>query len=193
MAKCDCTKSGGIVVITKTFSALCWWVLSYDLGFHIGAQTSTMSFNIHHDDRLIHRESVRGTQQQNNEAENALHYKTLGCCSLRQKIPPATSEIVSCPSCSKGHTQVEKFVECNGGYFLQTEKKNGIRKLKVLEIASRKTALQVDKKILCCLVTAYDFRSDVKMQAILNHELMPLPLSLAEIISHNLRTGNNSF
>ena len=109
------------------------------------------------------------------------------------KIPPATSEIVSCPSCSKGHTQVEKFVECNGGYFLQTEKKNGIRKLKVLEIASRKIVLQLDKKTLCCLVTAYEFRSDVKMQAILNHELMPLPLSLAEIISHNLRTGNNSF
>ena len=82
-------------------------------------------------------------------------------------------------------TQVETFVECNGGYFLQTEKKNGIRNLKVLEIASRKTVLLVDKKILCCLVTAYEFRSYVKMQAMLNHELMPLPLSLAEIISHN--------
>lgn len=84
-------------------------------------------------------------------------------------------------------------MECNGGYFLQTEKKNGIRKLKVLEIASRKTVLQVDKRILCCLVTVYEFRSEVKMQAILNHELMPVPLSLAEIISHNLRTGNKSF
>ena len=84
-------------------------------------------------------------------------------------------------------------MECNGGYFLQTEKKNGIRKLKVLEIASRKTVLQVDKRILCCVVTAYEFRSEVKMQAILNHKLMPVPLSLAEIISHNLRTGNKSF
>ena len=34
--------------------------ISYDLGSHIGAQTSTMSFNIHHDDRLIHRERARG-------------------------------------------------------------------------------------------------------------------------------------
>ena len=84
-------------------------------------------------------------------------------------------------------------MECNGGCFLQTEKKNGIRKLKVLEIASIKTVLQVDKRILCCLVTVYEFRSEVKMQAILNHELMPVPLSLAEIISHNLRTGNKSF
>ena len=152
-----------------------------------------MSFNIHHDDRLILRERARGTQQQANEAANALNYKTLGCSSLRQKILLATSEIVSCPSCSKGLTQVEKFVECNGGYFLQTEKKNGIRKLKVLEIASRKTVLQVDKRILCCVVTAYEFRSEVKMQAILNHKLMPVPLSLAKIISHNLRMGDKSF
>ena len=42
-------------------------------------------------------------------------------------------------------------------------------------------------------VTAYEFRSDVKMQAILNHKSMPVPLSLAVIISHNLRTGNKSF
>ena len=138
------------------------------------------------------RES-QGTQQQDNEAATALNYKTLGCSSVRQKILLATSEIVSCPSCSKGLTQVEKFVECNGGYFLQTEKKNGIRKLKVLEIASRKTVLQVDKRILCCVVTAYEFRSEVKMEAILNHKLMPVPLSLAKIISHNLRTGNKSF
>ena len=163
------------------------WVL------FIGAQTSVMSFNIHHDDRLIRRERASGIQQQDNEAANALNYKTLGCSSFRQKILLATSEIVSCPSCSKGLTQVEKFVECNGGYFLQTEKKNGIRKLKVLEIASRKTVLQVDKRILCCVVTAYEFRSEVKMEAILNHKLMPVPLSLAKIISHNLRTGNKSF
>ena len=84
-------------------------------------------------------------------------------------------------------------MECNGGYFLQTEKKNGIRKLKVLEIASRKTVLQVDKRILCCVVTAYEFRSEVKMQAILNHKLMPVPLSLLKIISHNLRMGDKSF
>ena len=84
-------------------------------------------------------------------------------------------------------------MECKGGYFLQTEKKNGIRKLKVLEIASRLTVLQVDKRILCCVVTAYEFRSEVKMQAILNHKLTPVPLSLAQIISHNLRTGNKSF
>ena len=82
----DSKKSGGIVVITKTCSALSRWVLSYNLGSHIGAQTSTMSFNIHHDDRLIYRRSARERQQQDDEASNALHYKTLGCSSLRQNI-----------------------------------------------------------------------------------------------------------
>ena len=77
-------KSGGVVVITKTSSALSRWVLSKNLGSHIGAQTSTMPFNTHHDDRLIHRESARERQKPDNEAENALHYKTLGRSSLKR-------------------------------------------------------------------------------------------------------------
>ena len=60
----------------------------------------------------------------------------------------------------------------------------------MLELGSRKAVLHVDKRTLCCLVTAYEFRSEVKMQAILKHELMAVPLSLAEIMSHNMRTGN---
>ena len=52
-----------------------------------------MLFNIHHDERLIHRESARERQKKDNAAKNALHHKTLGCSSLRQKILPLTSEI----------------------------------------------------------------------------------------------------
>ena len=44
-----------------------------------------------------------------------------------------------------------------------------VLKDKVLEQASRKTILQVDKRILCFLVTAYEFRSEIKMQAIVKH------------------------
>ena len=83
-----------------------------------------MLFNIHHDDRLIHRESARERQKEDNAAENALHHKTLGRSSHRQKILPVTSEIKqshSCPSCSKGQTRVEKLVQCNGGALHSSE------------------------------------------------------------------------
>ena len=36
-----------------------------------------MLFFIHHDDRLIHRESARERQMQDNSAESVLHHKTL--------------------------------------------------------------------------------------------------------------------
>ena len=114
MAKCEWKKSGGIVVITKTSLALSRWVLSYNLGSHIWCANINELFFIHHNDCLIHRESAWERQIQDNSAESVLHHKTLGCSSLRQKILPATD---SCPSCSKGQTQVEKPVQSNGGFF----------------------------------------------------------------------------
>ena len=75
-----------------------------------------MLFNIHHDERLIHRESARERQKKDNAAENALHHKTLGCSSHRQKILPLTSEIKQSlvQVVLKGQTRVEKLVQCNG-------------------------------------------------------------------------------
>ena len=143
MAKGYWKKSGGVVVITKTSPALSRWVLSKNLGSHIGAQTSTMSFNTHHDDRLIHRESARERQKPDNEAENVLHHKTLGRSSLKQKIMPATSQIQ------------QSLVQ--------------VLKDKVLEQASRKTIVDLDNRILCFLVTTYEFRSEIKMQAIVKN------------------------
>ena len=52
-----------------------------------------MSYNILHDDRFIQIQSARERKRQDNKAENALHYKTLGCFSLRKKILPVTWEI----------------------------------------------------------------------------------------------------
>ena len=63
----------------------------------------------------------------------------------------------------------------------------------MLVLASRKTILHVDKRMLCCLVTAYELRSEVKIHTIIKHELMPVTLSFAEIMSHNMRMANKSF
>ena len=37
-------------------------------------------------------------------------------------------------------------MQCNGGYFLQTEKTNRNTKLRLLQLASRKTILDADKR-----------------------------------------------
>lgn len=63
----------------------------------------------------------------------------------------------------------------------------------MLVLASKKTILHVDKRMLCCLVKAYELRSEVKIHAIIKHELMPVTLPFAEIMSHNMRMGNKSF
>ena len=55
----------------QTPSAVSRWALFHNLRSHIAAQTSAM-FDIHRDDRLIHKESAKERQKQDNEAENAL-------------------------------------------------------------------------------------------------------------------------
>ena len=109
-----------------------------------------MSYNIHHDDRFIQRQSAWERQRHDNEAENAQHDKNLGCSSQYTQTEDPTCYFGnwadSFPSCSKGQSQVEKFVQCNGGYFLQTEKRNRITKLKLLQLAWRKTFLDLDKR-----------------------------------------------
>jgi len=58
--ECD-WKEGWIIGITKTPSVVSRWALSHNLRSHIAAQTSAM-FDIHCDDRLIHKESAKERQ-----------------------------------------------------------------------------------------------------------------------------------
>ena len=59
-AECD-WKEGWIIGITKTPSVVNGWALSHNLRSHIAAQTTAM-FDIHRDDRLIHKESAKERQ-----------------------------------------------------------------------------------------------------------------------------------
>jgi hypothetical protein len=51
--------------------------------------------------------------------------------------------------------------------------------------------INADRSLLYRLVTAYEAGRQVDMQTILQHELMPVPVSLAEM-NQTLRTGNKS-
>ena len=80
-------------------------------------------FDIHHDDNLIHKESAKERQKQDNEAENALHstQQNFGVFSSQangtlQNIATkdlATPEIEQSlvQACPLGQTQLERFVE----------------------------------------------------------------------------------
>ena len=115
-------KGGGIVGITKTPSAVSRWALSHNLRCHIAAQTSAM-FDIHHDDSLIHKESAKEGQKQDNEAENALHstqqkfgvFSSLANGTLQNIATKdlATPEIEQSLVQARflGQTQLERFVE----------------------------------------------------------------------------------
>ena len=60
---------GGIVGITKTPSALSRCALSYNLRSHIAADTSIM-FDVHMDDSIVHKEGSKSRQKQDNDAYN---------------------------------------------------------------------------------------------------------------------------
>eukprot|EP00112_Aurelia_sp_Birch-Aquarium-sp1_P026470 Seg940.1 transcript_id=Seg940.1/GoldUCD/mRNA.D3Y31 product="hypothetical protein" protein_id=Seg940.1/GoldUCD/D3Y31 len=55
----------------------------------------------------------------------------------------------------------------------------------------KKTVVKADRNILMRLITAYEGGREVDLKSVLSHELMPVPLSLAEM-NGSLRTGNKS-
>ena len=212
-------KGGGIVGITKTPSALSRWALSYNLRSHIAAQTSAM-FHVHHDDGLIHKETARERQKQDNEAENALHstLQKFGVFSSQtnETLQNVATKDLATPEIeqslvqarSLGQAQLERFVEQR---LLSSEREENVEEnfrdpicnntpptfanlydIKGAAASSEKRMiLHADRNILCRLLTAYEARREVNLQAILKHELLPVPLSFIEI-NQTMRTGNKA-
>ena len=157
-------------------------------------------FDIHHDDRLIHKESAKERQKHDNEAENALHSKLLkfGVFSSQtngtlQNI--ATKDLATPEARSLGVTQLERFVErkllsadredeerereegAEENFLDPIPKNNPPTFANLYNVKSAATSsvkrkiLHADRSILCCLVPAYEARREVNMQAIIQHEL----------------------
>ena len=64
-------KSGGIIGITKTTSALARWTLSYNLKSHLTAATFSM-FNHSHGSTSLHNEATKSRQERDNVDEMTL-------------------------------------------------------------------------------------------------------------------------
>jgi hypothetical protein len=213
-------RGGGIVGITKTNTALNRWALSYNLRAHIAADTREM-LQIYPKDLLSHNESKPARQQRDNADENVLlsilerfhvfapdtHHAALQNIATKDV---ASEEIQTSLLNARvmGQKQLDEFVEDRlvgdaetsvpQHSLYDTIKKNKAPTFddlyKVVQHSAEKnkrTVLKADQNFLQRLVTAYASGRTINLDNVLNHELLPVPVSLAEL-NGNLRTGNKA-
>lgn len=209
-------KGGGIIGVTKTPTALSRWALSYNLRSHIACETREM-FSVGRDDTLAHNECTRGRQKLDNQDEENL-MKTLARFNLFSGDMPtnlqniatkdlATSQIEDdlLNARQKGQRRLITFVEER--LLPSDERKvqfhDPLRKNKSLtfaalydtikktSVAGKEKVLKADRSILQRLITAYQSGRKVNLDEILHHELLPVPIALAEM-DGSLRSGSKA-
>ena len=211
-------KGGGIVDITKTVSALSRWALSFNLRAQVSSETREL-YGMSLDDSLIHKEANKSRRQKDNHTEERVLdvLKRFGVFSadktgseILENIATkdqATMEITNAllHANELGQKQVEKFVEER---LIKTEEGSPSKpfsdpmiKNKALTFSNvydvpkvmdqKGKTLKADRSLLQRLVIAYEGGRKVDLEEILQHELLPVPISLAEM-NGNLRTGQKS-
>ena len=210
---------GGIVGITRTPSALSRWALSYNSRAEIAAQTKDM-FGIGLDDQMTRNESTPARKQRDHDDETKLITvlrrfnvftpdvvaDTLQNVATKDQ---ATGAIQSSPLNAEqyGQEELDKFVEER---LLQAREgtdhkslRDPLRKTKPLTMSSlyavptekkdkdKTETMKVDRYIMQLIITAYESGRKIDLSSILRHELMPVPLSLAEL-NGKLKCGTKS-
>lgn len=212
-------KGGGIVGITKTISALCRWTLSYNLRSQIAAETHAM-YNHGPGSKRVHKEATKSRQKRDNDDEDSLlsvfqgfNVFASGCPDSLQNLATkdlATEAIQNSLLCAKdlGQEEVNTFVEermivPDQGGKPDVQIHSPLHKSYAKTFSSlyevvkdskdkdKRTILKVDRNILKRLVTAYEAGRPVDLPSVLKHELLPVPVSLAEM-NRRLRTGKKS-
>lgn len=210
-------KGGGIVGITKTTSALCRWALSYNLRAQIASRTYDM-YGLGFDDQVTRNESTmarrrRDTSDEDKILDVLLKFKVFSdttSVGLLRNIATkdlATDEIQNSLLHAErlGQEQLNHFVENRlmNHPDAPTEMKfhDPLAKMKAPTFASlyiahkdvkaKEKTIKADRSILQRLITAYESGRRVNLHQVLQHELMPVPISLAET-NHSLRSGDKS-
>lgn len=208
--------SGGIVGITKTPSALSRWTLSYNLRSQISESTNRM-FQIKHysehneclpgrvktdcdaEEKLVETLKKFGVfSDNNNESLQAIYTKDIATSQIENSLLTVETH---------GRDQLQSFVESRllptddpdkHTPFYDPIKRNNVSTFKTLyELhktsinKEKQSHMKMDRSILQRLVTAYEAGRHVDITQILKHELLPVPLSLAQM-NGTLRTGNKS-
>lgn len=204
---------GGIVGITKTTSALSRWALSYNQRSDITMKTREM-FHVNVDDTLVHKESSRSRKAQDASIEqkilNEIQRLNIFLAEDNEYVlkNAATKDLVtdtiadSLLNAEKyGKLQLEKFVNERlvekTVDIRDTMKKNkaqtfsSLYDIETIKTTGKSDIIKVDRNVLKRLITAYEARRDVNLEEILMHELMPVPVAIAET-NGALRSGNKA-
>lgn len=209
--------SGGIVGITRTSSALSRWALSFNLRALIAAQTKTMLM-LENIDEYTHNELTPSRMKKDSDDEDKVVSVLRRCNVFNKEIVShvlqnivtkdmATESIQASLICAEnlGKEQLSTFIKDR-----LTKPAEGLQRKSIKEpiqknkpptfsslyvvdipINGKQTTMKVDRNILQRLITAYRAGRPVNLDIILKHELMPIPLALADT-NHNIRSGTKS-
>lgn len=206
-------KAGGIIGITKTKSALSRWALSYNMRACVASQTREM-FDLHIDDDLTPNEATSSRMKRDNSDETCIlevlktfrAFETAETCGQLVNIATkdvATSDIQdSLLNAEKlGKQQLREFVSQR---LVERKVKlmDTVHKAKALTFTSlydvqkdaakgKTEVLKSDRQIFQRLITAYQSGRPVDLDKILRHELVKVPMSIAEE-NGSLRSGNKA-
>jgi len=210
-------KSGGIVGITKTNTALARWTLSYNQRASVSNQTYEM-MNVGLDTEWTPNEATPARMSRDNKDEGSI-------CNVLRRFKVMADETADRPDAllniatrdvatadvdesllnaeQLGQNQLETFVKER----MVDEKLNfrdPLPKAKALTFASlydvqvasntskgKMETLKADRNFTQRLIMAYRAGRPVDLNNILNHELMKVPVSIADT-SGTLRTGTKS-
>lgn len=204
---------GGIIGITKSIPALTRWTLSYNLRSEITAKTREM-FHVNLDDTLFHKERTKSRRTKDMDTEKKVleELERLQVFSGQENDVlqnPATKDLATDVIANSllnaktyGQEQLEKFVKDRlidkTVALRDTIKKNkaytfaSLYSLEQTTKLSEKTGIiKVDRNVLKRIITAYDAGREVNLEEILQHELMPVPVAIAET-NGSIRSGNKS-
>ena len=214
-------KSGGIIGITRTVTALSKWALSFYLRSYLASSTRQM-LDVEMEHEYVHNDLVPSRIRRDNSDENtvASNFQRFHVFDTKSdKNPPelrniatkdvATEGIRQSLLCAEnlGQEQLEDFVAQrlvqppdSPGHTefhspLHRNKAQTFSTLYDVDKESNKTVkektVKADRGILQRLVIAYEAGRPVNLQQILQHELMPVPISLAAM-NGSLLSGNKS-
>ncbi|KAG1668552.1 Protein smg8 [Nymphon striatum] len=210
-------KSGGIVGITKTNTALARWTLSYNQRASVSSQTYAM-MNVGIDNQWTPNEATTARMSRDNHDEASIRMVLTRFKVMADEIvdrPDALLNIATRDVATAdveqsllkaeqlGQNQLETFVKdrmadkkVNFRDPLQKTKALTFASLYTVHVASNASkgkmeTLKADRNFTQRLLMAYRAGRPVDLNNILNHELMKIPVSIADT-SGTLRTGTTS-
>ncbi|KAG1647324.1 Down syndrome cell adhesion molecule-like protein 1 [Nymphon striatum] len=210
-------KSGGIVGITKTNAALARWTLSYNQRASVSSQTYDMT-NVGMDNQWTPNEATTARMSRDNHHEASIRMVLTRLKVMADEIVDrpdallniATRDVATADveqSLLKAEqlrqNQLEAFVKdrmadkkVNFRDPLQNTKALTFASLYTVHVASNASkgkmeTLKADRNFTQRLLMAYRVGRPVDLNNILNHELMKVPVSIADT-SGTLRTGTKS-